>query len=46
LKSGSPDSAIEIDTLEPRMMIDHRWQNVAETALKFVSRFQPTTGAS
>ena len=43
------EGVTEIVKLEGRghaLTIDHGWQEVAETALNFVSRFQPTTGGN
>lgn len=43
------EGVTEIVKLEGRghaLTIDQGWQEVAETALNFVSRFQPTTGAN
>jgi pimeloyl-ACP methyl ester carboxylesterase len=43
------EGVTEIVKLEGRghaLTIDHGWQDVAETALNFVSRFQPTTGGN
>jgi hypothetical protein len=43
------EGVTEIVKLEGRghaLTIDHGWQAVAEIALNFVSRFQPTTGGN
>ena len=43
------EGVTEIVKLEGRghaLTIDHGWQAVAETALNFVSRFQPSTGGN
>jgi hypothetical protein len=43
------EGVTEIVKLEGRghaLTIDHGWREVADTALNFVSRFQPTIGAN